>query len=234
MSELDPSSRWSLVEQMSKCESTFLHDIRNPLTAIRILSDVLLQEAQDPEFRQDLMDIVQSADQAALLLEGMSDFGMGRLMERSATRAPFSMAAIAQEVAQRPGFGGRIELNVKQNLEDALDGANLGRALCDVVSFLLRIAEPKEPIQMVVDCEQDEVVFIMTGPPPGVPESLRHAMIQPFGALVLRAHQIPAPSFGLAAAHAYFTRNGGGVQVDETAEGGLSIRCSLMLSRSRL
>lgn len=234
MSELDPASRWSLVEQMSRCEGMFLHDIRNPLTAIRILADVLLQEADDPELRQDLLDIVQSADQAAMLMEGMSDFSMGRLPERNATRAPFSLSAIAQEAAQRPGFGGRVDLEIRHQLDDALDGANLGRALCDVLCFMLRISEPSDRVSLVLQHEGNFAVFIASGPPPGVPEALHSAIFQPFGALVLRAYNIPAPAFSLTAAHAYFEKNGGGIEAAMTADGGLELRCRFQLGRSVL
>ena len=86
----------------------------------------------------------------------------------------------------------------------------------------------------MLEHEGDFALFIASGPPPGVPEALHSAIFQPFGALVLRAYNVPAPAFSLTAAHAYFEKNGGGIEAAMTADGGLELRCRFELGRSVL
>ena len=49
----------------------FGHDLKNPLTAVRVLAEMLAEDTTDPAVRQDLHDILEATDMAVALVDGM-------------------------------------------------------------------------------------------------------------------------------------------------------------------
>src|SRR5690606_25946659 len=55
----------------ASCLRLLVHDLNNPLTAIRILAEMLGEEAEG-EARRDLQDVLEAADLATALVDGLS------------------------------------------------------------------------------------------------------------------------------------------------------------------
>lgn len=88
-------------EPMARLVRKFAHDLNNPLTAVRLLSEMLLSDVDDPTAKQDLQDILEAADVSSALVENLSGFVKAPHLESGAT-TPVDLRALAQEVLNRP------------------------------------------------------------------------------------------------------------------------------------
>jgi len=88
-------------EPMARLVRKFAHDLNNPLTAVRLLSEMLVSDVDDAEAKQDLQDILEAADVSSALVENLSGFVKAPHLESSAGSS-VDLHALAREVLNRP------------------------------------------------------------------------------------------------------------------------------------
>lgn len=89
--------------------SLFLHDLNNPLTAIRILAEMLIGELADGESEQDSIDVLQAADLATANVEAMSAV-VALLGAPMTPTVRMDIAGVVRRAADRPCMKGIVDL----------------------------------------------------------------------------------------------------------------------------
>lgn len=204
-------------ELRADCLRLIAHDINNPLTAIRILAEMLRDEVRDGEMRQDIIDILEAADMAGALMDGMTE--MVRLEQRQEeyTWFPIDLVELLRATVDRPALRRHVKLDLPRELQMGGDRNVLGRAFTDIFVNARRLSEG--PIVVTASEEGPSVVVRVFHPGHGIPAELRERLFQPFGAVSLRQSRIPVSAVGLVYASAVVDSHGGTIAFEDHRRG---------------
>lgn len=186
---------------------TLCHDLRQPITAIMALSELVADEpGLTPATRRRLTLLVQ---EARLLAEFVEHF-----LSRRFVGEPIDLGVLARHVVELAGAGSRaaIDVDVQGLVVVSGDQTLLHRALLNVVDNACR-AVGDGRVQVSVRAELSTAVLqvIDSGPPPG------HAVPRGLG-------------LGLDIATTVMLAHGGRVTSGRSEWGGMSVRLTLPLA----
>lgn len=213
------------IEQRTQMLSGVSHDLRTPLTRMK-LTLALMDE--DEETR----DLMQDADQMERMLGAFLAFARGDGLEETVPVDPFALAAGVAEDARRAGA--RVELVAVD--EDGggpvpLRRLAVGRALQNLVG---NAAHHGETVLLTVRLGPRWLAFVVEDDGPGIPEAERARALQPFTRLdSARASDPdggPGVGLGLAIARDVAASHGGTLDLGESAALG-GLRATLRLPR---
>jgi signal transduction histidine kinase len=224
-------------EARADCLRLIVHDLNNPLTAIRILAEMSRDNATDPETRADMVDMLEAADFASALVEGLSS--MVRIERRvdELTWFPIDLVELLRDMVDRPAFQAHVELDLPRELQIVGDRTALGRAITDVLvngrkladRSKLRITASDAPRVVVggphlrgsVAGPRAEVR--VRHPAPAVPPALRARLFEAYGAVELRHGAIPVSAVGLAHARQMILGHQGQMDFEDGPGGAMDL-----------
>lgn len=212
------------------------HDLRTPLASIKASvsslrqTDVTWSASDEADF---LATIESNADRLDELVGNLLD--MSRL--RTGSIAPFLRATSVDEVAPLAlrGLDGAEEMVmvVPDDLPLVMaDPGLLERVLANLFSNALRYSPSGQPPVLRASHGADRVLLEVTDHGPGVPDSLKEQLFEPFRRLDERS----SVGLGLAVAKGFAEAMAGTITPLDTPGGGLTMRVSLpaQLSGDRL
>jgi two-component system sensor histidine kinase KdpD len=200
------------------------HDLRTPLASIKaavssLRSDEVQWDASDEA--ELLATIEESADRLDRLVANLLD--MGRL--QTGVVNPLARAVSVDEVLQ-PALanvpGDRVKLEVPDDLPSVVaDPGLLERSLANVVENAVRHGGPA-PVRISAREHAGGVELRVADHGPGVPESLKGQMFEPFQRLGDRPRG-DGVGLGLAVARGFAEAIGGDLHAEDTPGGGLTM-----------
>lgn len=191
------------------------HDLRTPLTALRLEAEGV----QDEAARQALIAQIEDLHSQ---FEQILDFA--RLGTASGPRQPVNVAALLASIADSHEEG--VTLGAAEPVAVEAQPAPLRRAIENLVDNALRHAgDASLSAQMM----NDEVVITVRDHGPGIPAGQRDLALQPFGRLdPSRSRKSGGHGLGLAIVAAIARAQGGRLELGEPAAGpGLEAQISL-------
>lgn len=204
------------------------HDVNNPLTAIRLLAEMLTSEVDGPEAQQDMQDILEASDLAAAYVESLS--ALARLEAISPTPTPpgpVDAAAVLAGVLRRPCLRAHVSGHPPDGaLVVRADRAALQQAILDLLLTARRLAEGHDACRAGAITHQGSAVISVDAVGASMPEELVHHLFEPYGSAALREAKVQVAPAGLAHAHRFAQRSGGALHLSQGPSG---IRLSLTL-----
>jgi two-component system sensor histidine kinase QseC len=225
MSGLDPGVARvgrSEEELRADCLRLLAHDLNNPLTAIRILAEMLRDEVSDAEQRQDIIDILEAADLAGALMDGLSSLVRFEGSDDEYTWFPIDLVEVLRLSVDRPALRRHVKLEVPREIQMGGDRAALQRAFTDILVNARRLVDGSKPILVTAKENQQEVVIRVHHPGQGIPAPMRERLFQTFGAVELRQNRIPVAAAGLVVAHRVVSAHGGDLAFEDV-DGGMDL-----------
>ncbi|NLH80998.1 MAG: two-component sensor histidine kinase [Phyllobacteriaceae bacterium] len=207
-----------LVEDRTRMLAAMGHDLRTPITRLRLRSEFVGDETLKAEFLRDLgmmSDMVEGA---------LTYLREGRHAEKPAL---VDLSALIGTVCDGAADLGRdVAYEGPGHLARRVRPQALTRALTNLVDNALKYAERARvrltPVETgyVIEIEDDG---------PGIPEADRQAMLRPFvrGDAARNLNQSQGFGLGLAIARASVEGHGGTLTLARSALGGLSVRIEL-------
>lgn len=214
-------------ERRAECLRLVAQDLGNPLTAIKVVAELQCEDSEEGSVRQDARDILQAADLASVIVEGMHAMLALEAGDEPLTWFTLDLVSILEDVVDRPALRRRIELDLPRERVIAGDRRALARAFTDVFANALRIAPSPSLVTVRLETRGPAVVVVVSHGGANMPSDLQHLLVDPYGATLLRRKRIPVLATGLTYAQRIFTRHGGGLELGDDAEGGLELRCVL-------
>jgi len=207
------------------------HDLRTPLATIEQALDGLEsgELALTDDDRAALLETIR-AEHGRLkrLVENLLD--LSRLQAGAETHPELWTAD--ELVAQALEELGRPERVTVTTLPDAppvrVDAAQIQRALVNLLENALRLSPPDEPVNVRVTATRKEVLVRVTDHGPGVPESERERIFEPFHRIEGRPRERGA-GLGLAIARGFAAANGGRLWLESREGQGASFVLALPL-----
>lgn len=198
-----------------------MHDLNNPLTAIRILAEMLAEEFEG-EARRDLDDILEAADLATALVDGLSaathlEDGAG---DEDLTWTHLDLVGLVRHAVERPAFRKRVRLELPPELPSHGDARSLQRAITDILVNARSLADNEATLRVVGREGRHVVELGFIHPPPAIPAHLRSHLLATWGAIELRrARRLPVSAMGLAYAAHVAERHDGSIDFGDDGDG---------------
>ncbi|MEM6926512.1 MAG: HAMP domain-containing sensor histidine kinase [Myxococcota bacterium] len=195
------------------------HDLNNPLTAIRILAEMLRDQLSDGEQRRDVIDILEAADLASVLMEGMRSFVMMEGRDADYTWFPIDLVNVLRECCDRPALRRHVRFQLPRELQMNGDRIALQRAFTDLFVNARRLVDGRR--QLVVEAKEADhshlVRIVLTGTTIAPPQRAR--IFEPYGAVELRQQRLPVAASGLTFARSVIEVHGGQIFFEDAPDG---------------
>ncbi len=201
------------------------HDLRTPLTRLRGVAELALQDGGDPAAaRGALADCVNESDRLLHLLEALLDISAAEGGALKLDRDRFDLRALAEraaalylEVAEEGGIA--VALALPAAVEVEADAIRLGQAVNNLLDNALKYTPRGGRVGLAVAADAAGAVLTVTDNGPGVPAAERTAI---FRRLYRRDASRSRRGFGLglSLAKAIVEAHGGTLTVDDAPGGG--------------
>jgi signal transduction histidine kinase len=209
------------------CLRLIAHDLNNPLTAIRILAEMLRDELTDPDMRRDMIDVLEAADLASAIMDGMSSMLRLEGEEEDYTWFPIDLVTIIQQAVDRPALRRHVKLDLPGEIHLGGDRRALQRAFTDILVNARRLVDGRRMVRLEAERDSTGVTIRVFHPGPGVPAELQPKLLELFGAVDLRKNRVPVAAVGLTYAQYVFQRHGGELTIADHEEGSMVVTVSL-------
>jgi len=199
------------VEDRERLFASISHDLKTPITRLKLRTEMLDDDALRADFHEDLDELdvmvkgaLQSVKDSAVH-ENVSDVRLDRLVERLTTPARAAGARIA--IAAPP-------LTVRGK------PLALKRAIGNLVDNALRYGG--QQLEIAASADDAGVTLTIRDHGPGLPESSREEIFEPYVRLAHgREKSRDGSGLGLGIARGILREHGGDVRLDNHPDGGL-------------
>lgn len=193
------------------------HDLRTPLTRMRLRAEFLPDEEERERWLADLAELDRIADSAIRLVREDAEG-----TPEEAIRLDRLTRDVVEEVAL---VGGAAVLARSRPVEVSGRPLSLKRAVRNLV---MNAATHGRGARVSVAPEGNRAVLMIEDDGPGIPEALMGQVFEPFFRVdPARQTKIPGAGLGLAIASEIVTRHGGRLVLSNRPGGGLSQRVEL-------
>jgi signal transduction histidine kinase len=190
------------------------HDVNNPLTAIRLLAEMLAGEMSSPEATQDMQDILEASDLAAAYVESLSALTKLDGASAPAHLGPVDVGALLTAALRRPCMRRHVASSAPtEPLVIRADKGALQQAILDVLLTARRLTEGSGTCRATALEHDGAVIITVDATGARIPDELVPHLLVPYGAAVLRDARIQVAPAGLAHAHAAAQRLGGSLRI---------------------
>ena len=218
-------------ESQAQCIRLSSHDINNPLTAIRILSEMLMGDISDPMLSQDLSDILEASDVAAGMVESLTLYLKAESGFKSLDRSAYDLGAIIEEVIRRPALREKVKFERGEGCCAVLaDRIQLRSAMVEVLMNARKMTDGRSIVNIRLQSGNERVTLLCTSVGMSIPEGMCPHLVERYGAHVLREKRYPVAPSALYAANVLIEAQGGAMSFGVGSEGGLQVICSFPMA----
>lgn len=218
------SERLAVIGRMA---SSISHDLRHPLTAIVAYAEFLAKGDLTTEQRSDFYQEIRLAvdrmtDQISSLL-GFSRRGDTLQLAQTQLHDPISRAV--QIVRVLPEFSGlAVTWDCDASCQGWLDAGKVERVVLNLLfNACEAVSPPNGAVHVECRCGPNEVEIRVSDNGPGVPDSIRETLFEPFTS----AEKEKGIGLGLTAVQMIVHEHGGNVHLEQTGPEGTVLRVSL-------
>ena len=172
------------------------HDLYNPLTAIRILAEMIQEETESAQIRDDTSGIIEATDLATALVGGMSSLAhletglSGIAMDR------IDLAPVVYRVVSRHALQGQVSAVLPVSMWIQGNVRALERAFTDILINACRLSPHR--VQVTAILRDDCHLLTVPGFCERVAPELRPWLLTYGGAIELRRASVPISASGLS------------------------------------
>jgi signal transduction histidine kinase len=199
------------------------HDVRNPLYAIQVGTDLLLQKAESRELRV-LERIRASTRRISGLVEDLLDLARGRLgggipLDRAEVHdlEPRLRHVVAEVQALHPDRTVTLEVNIQAPV--SCDAKRIEQLLSNLLGNALQHGAPAKPVQVVIRGGGNELRIVVVNHGPPISEEAKRQLFEPY---MRGGNGTARDGLGLGLYIVAQIASSHGGHIDVVSEGGLS------------
>ncbi len=206
------------IEQRTAMLAGVSHDLRTPLTRMRLQLEMLRDSAESENLRSDVLEMER-------MVEGYLAFARGEGAERP---APVDVGGLLEEVVtQMRRHDVVIDLHVEEALTAILQREAVRRCLTNLIANAERYASH---IQVRAGHRDAVIEVVIDDDGPGIPADRREEVFKPFSRLEpSRNPETGGTGLGLTIARDVARNHGGDLYLEDAPLGGLRARVVLPL-----
>jgi len=213
-----------LLENRTVLLSGISHDLRTPLTRLRLALEMLEPESQSQPLVDGMRRDLEAMDELLGQFLGLAR-GLGELHTEQA-----DITELITQMVDDAGRGGaELRLQVPANCLMETDPASLRRIVGNLLDNAVRYGDG-EAIDVGLECGPQGAVLHVCDRGPGIPESEREAVFRPFHRLeAARSRETGGSGLGLAIARQLADQHGWDIVMRARDGGGTIAELSLPL-----
>jgi signal transduction histidine kinase len=219
-------ARKERLESVGELAAALAHEIRNPLTAIKTLVELLPQKLDNPAYRAKLVEIVpQEVRRLDLLITSLLDYARPRLPVRQAFSAAQSVSevlAVLEEEARAKGL--TLQNKVPADLILWADPGQVRQILTNVVLNAIQILSPGGKIVLDGGVRGGCSVLFCHDNGPGIKAEDLSRVFDPFF-----SRRQGGTGLGLFLSYRLAQENGGDLGIESIEGQGTTVRLTLPL-----
>lgn len=227
-----------LMQEKNDLMNMAAHDIRNPLSAIQMFSEVLLDNPSLSQEQEDLLkDIYESSTSTLNLVHSLLDIAQIEAGKLELHRIPTAVVGILEAQVRLQGVVARrkqiqIRLEVEPDLPDLpADGIRLQQVIENLLSNAIKFSPPETTVRVGVTQSADEMVIAVQDEGPGIPWGEQAQLFLPFGKVSVRPTAgEPSTGLGLAIAKKIVRAHGGRIWVESEVNQGTTFYAAFPLA----
>jgi len=160
------------------------HDLRNPLTAISVLSKLTLRgEVLPDSLRPRLDQIDKAAGRALEMIKSLLEFSEGRSQGFEITPIRANLSEICRAVIDEVSAshaGVPIDLAAEGDCMCDCDPPRLGQVVANLISNAIAHGEPDLPVRVSIATADAEISISVTNRGPAIPADFLPLLFEPF------------------------------------------------------
>ena len=227
-----------LAELRSQFVSSVTHELKTPLTAIRMFTETLrLDEEVDPQTRSEYLDtILHESERLSRLVDNVLDFGKIERGKKTYHFKPVRLEEVVEEAARvvqyplgQAGFA--LEVSVQRNLSPvAADSDALQQAILNLLNNAMKYSGDSRCIRLGLDRRNGQARIQVVDQGVGIaPEEQARIFERFYRAPTIENQHIPGAGLGLTLAAHIAKAHGGDLDVWSTPGAGSTFTIRLPL-----
>ncbi len=210
------------------------HDLRNPLNAITLSTDLLLRRGGcSPEDRKQLGHVRRAANRMTEMIETLLDFTRLRFGAFPLSFRPVDLGEIVRGVVDEvhAGIPDRpIELRTRGTLRGNWDPARMSQAITNLVSNAIAYGEPGTTVTVDVEGDDHDATVTVNNIGLPIPPAFMAVIFEPFRRDVPQDRSPHGLGLGLYIVEQIVLAHGGGIRVESNAQEGTTFTMRLPLA----
>jgi signal transduction histidine kinase len=177
------SVRKEKLHLVGEMANTIVHDFRNPIAAIQMAAELVKRKHQDPATQEHCDIIVRQNDRMVVMVQELLDFAKGapNLKLKRQTVAYFfqQFESLNKEFFEQNKV--RLELNpIDAGIE--IDLGRMLRAFQNLATNAVEAMQDQKDAKFTITAKEEgsSVIFCISDNGPGIPESIRENLFDPF------------------------------------------------------
>jgi len=223
----------ALVSQLRMITDGLAHDLRSPVTRMKVQIERAIMETRDPDALGTLERVSQEAETLLAMLStalqiSRAEAGIGRDRFEAVDVGALleDLAEIYGPLAEDEGFA--IEVSATDELKATLHRESVSQAIGNLVENALRYAEGGSRIWLSANEEHGQLLLTVADDGPGIPPERRAEALKRFGRLDPARH-FAGSGLGLSLVEAVARLHDGAIRLDDNHPG---LRVELRLNGS--
>lgn len=204
------------IEERERFLAAVSHDLKTPLTRMRLRTEMMADPQLRAQFQSDADDMLQ-------LLDGTLDFLRGKAVEEALQ--PVDLVALVESLVEDYQGMGTVTLQAPEALHWPCRPKALKRALSNLIDNALKYGERAH---VVLSGGPRGVEILVQDRGPGLPDAELQRVFEPFYRVERsRSRDTGGAGLGLAIVRQIAQSHGGDVGLSNRSEGGLQARLHL-------
>ncbi len=201
--------------------SAIHHELRIPLTRLRLALDIMLLNTQDESIRNPLLDMDADLEELTHLTEDILTISRLKLSSQDIPVAEIALDKMLSSITEDLGDP-RVHLNLLQPCLVKGNPTLIQRAIINVLGNATKYAENQIQISLRQDASGIRLEIADDGP--GIPIEERQLVLKPFYRIdKSRNRQTGGFGLGLAIADIVIKNSGGQIQISDSHLGGTAV-----------
>lgn len=200
------------------------HDLRSPLTAIRLCATAVATRATDPVAKGAVSTILSSATRAERLIAQLLDFTRVRLGGGlMLVRQPLDLVALVDDVVDEllvTHRGREVHVTGAEEARGEWDGDRIQQVVSNLVGNALRHGPSDDRVTVSIAALEHEIFLSVHNGGEPIPEELRERLFDPFSQGGRSPDRRDGAGLGLYIVREIVRAHDGVVEVSSTAEDG--------------
>jgi signal transduction histidine kinase len=203
------------------------HDLRNPLSSMRGLSELMLEAPLEPEQQREFLETIhRTSDEMLGLVNDLLDVSVIESGKLTLRRADHDVAKLIQQRIRHleaHARGKKIGLTVDAPgvQRASIDSARFGQVIDNLVSNAIKFSPSGTAVRVALQSENGSFAFSVQDQGPGIPEADRKLLFRSFQKLSARpTGGEKSTGLGLAIVKKIVDAHGGTIDVESGSGGG--------------